>query len=83
MIYLAGRSNVSPKAPARIAKDGDDDPEEVGAYIYSITITPKKASQGIDDVQSDQVQSTKVLMDGMIYILHDGKIFTPTGVQVK
>lgn len=82
VIYLAG-SNVSPKAPARIAKDGDDDPEEVGAYIYSITITPKKASQGIDDVQSDQVQSTKVFMDGMIYILRDGKIFTPTGVQVK
>ncbi len=80
VIYLEGTSEAA--APARIARS-EKEGEDAGAYIYSITITPKKASQGIDDVQSDQVQSTKVFMDGMIYILRDGKIFTPTGVQVK
>ena len=80
VIYLEGTSEAA--APARIARS-EKEGEDAGAYIYSITITPKKVSQGIDDVQSDQVQSTKVFMDGMIYILRDGKIFTPTGVQVK
>lgn len=80
VIYLEGTSEAA--APARIARS-EKEGEDAGAYIYSITITPKNASQGIDDVQSDQVQSTKVFMDGMIYILRDGKIFTPTGVQVK
>ena len=80
VIYLEGTSEAA--APARIARS-EKEGEDAGAYIYSITITPKKASQGIDGVQSDQVQSTKVFMDGMIYILRDGKIFTPTGVQVK
>ena len=38
---------------------------------------------GIDNAQSDQVQSTKVVRDGQIYILHGDKTYTLTGQEVK
>ena len=38
---------------------------------------------GIEDVQSDKVQSTKVLYDGQMYILKGEKIFDAQGKQVK
>ena len=43
------------------------------------------SEQGIEDVLFDDKQNRtrKILMDGVIYILRDGKIFTTTGVQVK
>lgn len=39
--------------------------------------------QGIEDVQSDKVQCTKVLRDGKIFIIRDGKTYTVTGQMVK
>lgn len=38
---------------------------------------------GIDNAQSDQVQSTKHLRDGQIYILRGDKTYTLTGQEVK
>ena len=38
---------------------------------------------GIDNAQSDQVQSTKVVRDGQIYILRGDKTYTLTGQEVK
>ena len=38
---------------------------------------------GIEKVQSDKVQSTKVLINGQLYIMRDGKTYTATGEQVK
>ena len=38
---------------------------------------------GIDNAQSDQVQSTKHLRDGQIYILRGDKVYTVTGQEVK
>jgi surface protein len=43
----------------------------------------KKTATGMDNVQSDKVQSTKVLRDGQIYILRDGKTYNVMGVEVK
>ena len=37
----------------------------------------------VEDVQSDKVQCTKMLIDGMIYIVRDGKLFNLQGAQVK
>lgn len=37
----------------------------------------------IEDVQGDKVHSTKVLIDGVLYILRDGKIYNILGTQVR
>ena len=38
---------------------------------------------GVDNVQSDHIQSTKVLMDGNLYILRGEKLYDATGRIVK
>ncbi len=45
--------------------------------------TSGEAPQGIDQVPSDQVQSTKAIKDGQILILRGDKTFTVTGQEVK
>ena len=37
----------------------------------------------VDQVQSDKVRSTKVLRDGQLLIIHDGKIYNALGVEIK
>ena len=39
--------------------------------------------EGIDDVQRDDVQSTKVLRDGQILIIRDGKAYNMLGAEMK
>jgi hypothetical protein len=39
--------------------------------------------EGIEDVQSDEVQSTKVIRDGQVFILRNGKTYTMQGQEVK
>lgn len=46
-------------------------------------ITIKGSGTGVENVQSDNVPCTKVLRDGMIFILRDEKIYTITGQEVK
>ena len=41
------------------------------------------SSEGIEDVQGDEVQSTKVVKDGQVLILRNGKTYTMQGVEVK
>ena len=41
------------------------------------------SSEGIEDVQSDEVQGTKVLRDGQVLILRNGKTYTMQGQEVK
>ena len=45
--------------------------------------TTGEAPQGIDQVPSDQVQSTKVIRNGQIYILRGEKVYTVTGQEVR
>lgn len=37
----------------------------------------------IENVQSNKIQSTKVLRDGVLYIIRDGKMYNVMGVEVK
>ena len=37
----------------------------------------------IDNVQRDNVQSTKVIKDGQLFIIRDGKTFNAQGAEVK
>ena len=41
------------------------------------------SSEGIEDVQSDEVQGTKVVKDGQVLILRNDKTYTMQGVEVK
>ena len=38
---------------------------------------------GVSEVQGDQVQSTKVLRDGVLYIERNGKVYDVVGREVK
>ena len=40
-------------------------------------------SEGIENVQSDKVQSTKILRDGQLLIEKNGKTYNATGAQVR
>ena len=52
-------------------------------YTAQFTATEKK-SEGISNVQGDDVQCTKVLIDGTLYIIRpDGKVFNAQGAQVR
>ena len=42
-----------------------------------------KTPTGIDEVQSDKVQGTKVILDGKLYLLYKGKMYDVRGNQIK
>ena len=50
---------------------------------YEGEVNPGGNPEGIDEVPSDQVQSTKVLRDGQIFILRGEKVYTLQGQEVK
>ena len=82
VLYL--QKDGSASAPARVAAAKTDEEPVIGATISSIKISPDKAPQGIEDVTNDKSQMTnKVIKDGQIYILRDGKIYNALGTEVK
>ena len=62
------------------AKDSNDQP--VATYSGEFTTT-SEVPTSVDQVPSDQVQCTKVLRNGQIFILREDKIYTVTGQEVK
>ena len=52
-------------------------------YSFIEVTYPATQPTGVEDVQSDKVQATKILRDGMLLIVRDGKLFNVTGAQVK
>ena len=50
---------------------------------YTATYQSEPKSLGIEDVQGGDVQCTKVLRNGMIYILRGERVYTITGTEVK
>ena len=80
VIYLHAQSAAS--APARIATRVED-AASAGAYIQAVKIVPENAPVGFENVQSDDVQSTKFIRDGQLIIIRDGKMYNATGVEVK
>ena len=51
---------------------------------YTLTISVKAGTPtAVENVQTNQVQATKILRDGMLLIEKNGKLFNVTGVQVK
>ena len=59
---------------------------EEGKHNYSITISIKgdePEPEGVENVQIDKAQSTKLIRNGMLLIERNGKLFNLTGAQVK
>ena len=48
-----------------------------------VRLVKSAVGEAIDNVQSDKVQSTKVLRDGVLLIERNGKVYNATGVEVK
>ena len=62
-------------SPAIVAASADTD--------YTAQFKSTQKSQGLDEVQSNDVKCTKVLIDGEIFILRGDKIYTLTGQKVR
>ena len=63
------------------AKDAND--QTVATYSGSFTTTSEGEATGVDNVPSDQVQSTKFLRDGKMYIIRGENIYNAQGALVK
>ena len=50
---------------------------------FNIQAASQQDSQGIDNIQGNEVQSTKVVKDGQVLILRNGKTYTMQGQEVK
>lgn len=84
VIYL--RASDPASAPARIAKD--DDPT-VGAYIQAVKIAPKDTpdpNPTTDIELTDEpsaIGNYKMIRNGQLYIVRDGKTYTASGIEIK
>jgi hypothetical protein len=52
-------------------------------YVFVRKYVEPSPATGVGHVESDQVPCTKVLRDGQLYILRDGKTYNATGAIVK
>ena len=79
VIYLHA-PNAS--APARIAMRTQDN--EAHAFIQAVEIQPKNAPTAIEQVEMNKLENgAKMLIEGRLYILRDGRIFNANGIQVR
>ena len=81
VIYLHAEGGAS--APARIIARTADDPA-AGAYIQAIEIAPKNAPEGIEHIDAERLENgSKLLLNGQLYIIREGRIFNANGAQVR
>lgn len=80
IIYLQASEPSS--APKRVAQAKQD--AVPGVAIKSIKITPESAATGIGLTTNDQQPTTnKLLHDGQLFIIRDGKVFNAQGLRVQ
>jgi hypothetical protein len=86
-VFVYGVAAEEPEAPAALpskfrARAKRTEAAENSVSIYDIQWVVTSAT-GAENVQSDQKPSTKVLRNGVLYIVRDGKIYTAQGAHVK
>lgn len=69
--YLASTTAIKPYKPSTN--------DAVYVYVY---IRKYVDPQGVEDVQTDRVQSTKVLRDGKLLIIRNGETYSVTGARL-
>lgn len=52
-------------------------------FVDNVYFYKAKVETGVENVQSDKVQCTKVIENGRLYIIRDGVRYTVTGARVK
>ena len=52
-------------------------------FVETIEFSYEDIPLGIDNVQSDNVQNAKILRNGQLFILRDGKMYTTSGAEVR
>ena len=59
--------------------------DEVGLLLETTygTFTTAQSTEGLMDVQGDKVQCTKVLRNGQIYLMYEGRMYDVRGNQLK
>ena len=60
----------------RPAMDGDED--WFHGCILAVAVT-----EGLEDVQSEKAESRKIMLNGMLYIVRDGKMYNVLGTEMK
>ena len=92
MVYIYGTQSSSPAAnqspryvPIRFARTEEDDSDEAtgSVRIYSMKITGTKTA--LEDILGTQSSSSaiKVLRNGEVFIIRDGKIFNLFGTELN
>lgn len=81
VIYL--HAVVSSPAPAHIAAQVREEDPSAGAFIKAIKITPANAPTGIEEIIPTVEGTQKIMLNGQIFIIRDGKVFNATGAQVR
>jgi len=69
----------------------DHDGTKITKKEYKVEVTEdiniiayfKKDTEDIENITVDGQSATKVFHEGQIYIIREGKIYTPTGTKVK
>ena len=77
---------VAPEAPEVEGyefKGWDTDFDHVTEDLTVKAIYTEKSGTGVSEIQGDQVQSTKVLRDGVLFIERNGKVYDVVGREVK
>ena len=86
VIYLHAESGAG--APARIATTPND-VANAGAYVQAVMILPAEApgaqedTTAIDILEANQGENGKILLNGQLYIIREGRVFNAAGAQVK
>ena len=79
VIYLHATSS---SAPARVIARTED-AVSAGAYIQAVEIVPNNAPSAIENVAKTVEGTQKIMQNGIMYIIRDGKAYNAQGTQVK
>ncbi len=73
----------NPEREGWIFKGWDKDFEHVTSNMTVTAQYEKDSATGLEDTQRDNTRGIKVIRNGVVYILRDGKIYTTTGARVR
>ena len=86
VIYLHAESGAG--APARISTN-QNDVANAGAYVQAVMILPAEAPgaandhTAIDIIDANNGENGKIMLNGQLFIIREGRVFNAAGAQVK
>ncbi|MBR0064395.1 MAG: hypothetical protein IJQ06_02230 [Paludibacteraceae bacterium] len=77
-IVIARAKDLTPRTTKAVLADKEAMPITVRTHMEEANVPT-----GVDNVQSDNVPCTKVLRDGVLYIIHNGTMYNVQGQLIK